>query len=105
MQIRLGELRRLIREALDESTLAPHPSIEMAIEKMVDSWIIDMKNRFDPHDPTMARGGEKEWHVQVAMAGRELEERMLDVADEVTDRLDGGEFYHGTPKPSMKIPF
>jgi hypothetical protein len=106
MKIKLGEFRKLVKEALDESMLAPHPTIELAIEKMVDTWIEDQKASFDPSDPTMARSGEKEWHVQVAMAGRELEERMLEVADEVMDRLHGGEFYHGTPKvTSPKIPF
>lgn len=106
MLIRLGDFRKMVKEALDESSLVPHPSIESAIEKMVDTWIEDQKALFDPQDPTMARSGEKEWAVQVAMAGRELEERMLEVADEVMDRLHGGEFYHGTPKvTSPKIPF
>jgi hypothetical protein len=105
MRIRLGELRRLVKEALDESMLAPHPAIELAIEKMVDNWIEDMKNRYDPHDPTMARGGEKEWHTQVAQAGRELEERLLETVEDVIERLDDGEFYHSTPRSTMKIPF
>ncbi len=105
MKIKLGQFRQMVQEALDESMLSPHPVIELAIEKMVDNWIEDMKSRYDPQDPTMARGGEKEWHVQVTQAGRELEERMLDIVEEVIERLDGGEYYHGTPKPSMKIPF
>lgn len=105
MKIRVKDLRKLVKEALDESMLAPHPAIELAIEKMVDNWIEDMKNRYDPQDPTMARGGEKEWHTQVAMAGRELEERLLDAVEDVLERLDGGEFYHSTPHPTMKIPF
>lgn len=105
MRIRLGDFRNLVNEALDESALTPHPSIELAIEKMIDAWIEDTKRRYDPQDPTMARGGEKEWHVQVAMAGRELEERLLDIVYEVEEKLDGGEFHHATPNHSMKIPF
>jgi hypothetical protein len=98
MKIRIRDLRKLVKEALDESMLASHPAIELAIEKMVDNWIEDMKGRYDSQDPTMARGGEKEWHTQVAMAGRELEERLLETVEDVIERLYGGEFYHSTPR-------
>lgn len=106
MKIKLGDFRKLVKEALDESSLAPHHDIELVIEKMVDNWIEDWKSRYDPLDPSMANLGEKEWHSQVFQAGRELSERLIEMVEDVENKLNDGEFYRGGARVvSPKIPF
>ena len=88
MKVSKRQLRRIIKEELNGSSLDDHhwPRIswDSVAGDLTDKWVKMEEAAFDVGDPSMTRGGElstvdakREWELQVDAAGMDLENELV----------------------------